>query len=116
MPGMKKTMSEFKAGDLHSGSKHGPEVKSRAQAIAIGLSEERKEGHKVPKEKHHKEEMPSAGNAAAPAVISAPTEPHWQATGTAKTHGFGHGVHLRKGALRMSGHPGAHRIGGGRKK
>jgi hypothetical protein len=40
-------MEEFKAGKLHSGSKAGPEVKSRAQAIAIGLSEERKEGHKV---------------------------------------------------------------------
>src|SRR5277367_6602939 len=52
MPGIKKTMSEWKAGDLHSGSKHGPVVKSQAQAVAIGLSEERKAGHKVAK-KHH---------------------------------------------------------------
>jgi len=37
-----KTMHEFKAGKLHSGSKEGPKVKSRKQAIAIGLSEERK--------------------------------------------------------------------------
>jgi len=36
---MKKVMHEFKAGALHSGSKKGPVVKSRKQAIAIGLSE-----------------------------------------------------------------------------
>jgi hypothetical protein len=45
MPGIRKTMTEFEAGRLHSGSKHGPEVKSRAQATAIGLSEERKMKH-----------------------------------------------------------------------
>lgn len=39
---VKKVMTEFKAGKLHSGSKKGPLVKSRAQAIAIGLSEARK--------------------------------------------------------------------------
>jgi hypothetical protein len=32
-------MKEFKAGSLHSGSKKGPAVKSRKQAIAIALSE-----------------------------------------------------------------------------
>jgi hypothetical protein len=42
MPGMHATMSEFKRGKLHSGSKHGPKVKSRKQAIAIGLSERRR--------------------------------------------------------------------------
>lgn len=42
MPGVAGTMHEFKHGTLHSGSKSGPVVKSRAQAIAIGLSEERK--------------------------------------------------------------------------
>lgn len=47
MPGITGTMHEFKAGSLHSGSKTGPKVKSRKQAIAIGLSEERKLGHKV---------------------------------------------------------------------
>ena len=40
MPGIKGTMHEFKKGTLHSGSKTGPKVKSRAQAIAIGLNEE----------------------------------------------------------------------------
>ena len=34
-----KVMREFKAGDLHSGSKSGPMVKSRKQAIAIAMSE-----------------------------------------------------------------------------
>jgi hypothetical protein len=42
MPGVAETMREFKKKKLHSGSKHGPKVKSRKQAIAIGLSEERK--------------------------------------------------------------------------
>jgi len=37
-----KVMHEFKHGELHSGSKHGPQVKSRKQAIAIALSEQRK--------------------------------------------------------------------------
>lgn len=48
MPGMKQTMDEFKGGKLHSGSQKGPVVKSRAQAIAIGLDEERRAGKKVP--------------------------------------------------------------------
>ena len=34
-----KVMHEFKAGTLHSGSKKGPEVTSRKQAIAIAMSE-----------------------------------------------------------------------------
>ena len=36
---IKKVMGEFKEGTLHSGSKKGPEVTSRKQAIAIALSE-----------------------------------------------------------------------------
>jgi hypothetical protein len=39
---MHKVMGEFQKGKLHSGSKKGPEVTSRKQAIAIGLSEGRK--------------------------------------------------------------------------
>jgi len=34
-----KVMHEFKTGTLHSGSKKGPKVTSRKQAIAIALSE-----------------------------------------------------------------------------
>lgn len=39
-----KVMHEFKVGALHSGSKKGPVVKNRKQAIAIALSEQRKAG------------------------------------------------------------------------
>jgi hypothetical protein len=46
MPGMKNTMEEFKRGLLRSGSKKGPVVTNRKQAIAIGLSEQRKTGGK----------------------------------------------------------------------
>jgi hypothetical protein len=34
-----KVMREYGSGKLHSGSKKGPEVTSRKQAIAIALSE-----------------------------------------------------------------------------
>ena len=37
-----KVMKEFKGGSLHSGSKKGPMVSSRKQAIAIALSEQAK--------------------------------------------------------------------------
>jgi hypothetical protein len=43
-------MKKRKAGTLKSG-RSGKKVKSRKQAIAIGLSEARKEGKKVPKKK-----------------------------------------------------------------
>lgn len=39
-----EVMHEFKHGTLRSGSKKGPRVRSRKQAIAIMLSERRKEG------------------------------------------------------------------------
>ena len=38
---MSKVMGEYKAGELHSGSKSGPVVKDRKQALAIALSEAR---------------------------------------------------------------------------
>jgi hypothetical protein len=44
---VEKTMHERKRGTLRSGS--GKKVTSRKQAIAIGLSEARKEGKKVPR-------------------------------------------------------------------
>ncbi len=46
---MKATMHEFKHGALHSGSKKGPVVKNRKQAIAIGLSEMRQQLAAKPK-------------------------------------------------------------------
>lgn len=49
---VKKVMEEYSEGKLHSGSKKGPLVSSRKQAVAIGLSEARKAGEKVkPKKK-----------------------------------------------------------------
>ena len=44
-----KVMKEHKEGTLKSGS--GKKVKSRKQAVAIALSEARKSGAKIPKEK-----------------------------------------------------------------
>jgi hypothetical protein len=38
---LEKVLHEFKMGELHSGSKTGPIVKSRKQALAIGLAEAR---------------------------------------------------------------------------
>ncbi len=46
---VKKAMHERKEGTLKSGS--GKKVTSKKQAIAIGLSEARKAGGKVPKKK-----------------------------------------------------------------
>lgn len=36
-----EVLHKFKHGSLHSGSKHGPKVKNREQAVAIMLSEKR---------------------------------------------------------------------------
>lgn len=47
-----KVMKEFKDGKLKSGS--GDKVTSRKQAIAIGISEAKEEGLKVPKQKKSK--------------------------------------------------------------
>ena len=52
---VEKVMHEFKEGTLKSGEDgKGGKVKSRKQAIAIGLSEARKVGAKVPKKKEEK--------------------------------------------------------------
>jgi hypothetical protein len=47
---VERAMHERKRGTLKSGGS-GKKVKSRKQAIAIGLSEARREGAKVPKKK-----------------------------------------------------------------
>ncbi len=70
-----QVMHEFKEGDLHSGSKEGPKVTSRDQAVAIAMSES------------------------------------GQARPAPGSHGYGHPAPLRSGALRNSGHAGAHRVG-----
>lgn len=39
-------------------------------------------------------------------------KPHqFQRPAANNAHGYGHGMHVRKGALRFSGHSGAHRVG-----
>jgi Family of unknown function (DUF6496) len=47
---VKRAMHEMKKGTLRSG-RSGKRVKSRKQAIAIGLSEARKAGARIPKKK-----------------------------------------------------------------
>ena len=47
---VEKSVKEMKEGKLKSG-KGGKKVTSKKQAVAIGLSEARKEGAKVPKKK-----------------------------------------------------------------
>lgn len=78
---VEKTMHEFKEGGLHSGSKQGPKVESRDQAIAIALSQAGES------KSHNFQHSPSG------------------------SQGYGHDVTQRSGALRNSGHSGAHRIG-----
>ena len=45
---VRTVMSEYKKGKLHSGSKKGPKVTSRKQAVAIAMSEGRKAARKRP--------------------------------------------------------------------
>ena len=48
---VKRAMHKKKSGTLKSGKGRHPKVKSREQAIAIGLSEARAKGAKVPRKK-----------------------------------------------------------------
>lgn len=50
---VEKEMHKFKRGKLRSG-RSGKKVTSRKQAIAIGLSEARRKGKKVPKKRSRK--------------------------------------------------------------
>ncbi len=44
-------MREFKSGTLRSGSSSGPKVTNPKQAVAIGLSEARRAGARIPKKR-----------------------------------------------------------------
>ena len=60
---IEKAMHEFKTGELKSGKGgKGEKVKSRKQAIAIGLSEAREEGDKVPAKKKRQKANKSRRN------------------------------------------------------
>ena len=43
---IKTVMPQFKEGELHSGSKKGPKVKKKDQALAIAISESKKKKKK----------------------------------------------------------------------
>lgn len=58
---VEKVMHEYKEGSLHSGSKKGPKVKSRKQAVAIALSEARKAGESVKPKKGKRSDCPTCG-------------------------------------------------------
>jgi hypothetical protein len=60
-----KVMGEFKKGDLHSGSKEGPKVKSPKQAMAIALSEAGKSKMPMKKGSGGDVKMPSPAESAA---------------------------------------------------
>ena len=137
---MHTEMKEFKNGTLHSGSKTGPKVKSRAQAIAIGLSEssQSNKGHaKAPKFDHPRNPGPyqddahkrsysavesdlgepgrpvgrSEGVEIGPAIKRDRTPHSFDRPSAKGSHGYGHDVGQRSGALRLSGNKSAHRIG-----
>ena len=61
---VERAMKERKAGTLKSG-RSGRKVRSRKQAIAIGLSEARREGAKVPKKAAKKTKTTSKRKATA---------------------------------------------------
>ena len=48
---VKKVMEEYGKGELHSGSKKGPVVSNKKQAIAIALDQARKKGMRIPPKK-----------------------------------------------------------------
>jgi hypothetical protein len=134
-------MHAFKHGTLHSGSKTGPKVTNRKQAIAIGLSEAglSNRGAKQPHpktnpgsyddsahepgrsysavEKDEGRELEGVKTSVAEHAEIGPDIHRGRIAHTfdrpsAKgSHGFGHGAGQRVGALRMSGHKSAHRIG-----
>lgn len=132
-------MREFKNNELHSGSKEGPKVKNRKQAVAIAMSESNQSKPKYDREAHFKGNpgFPSDPEAKSPPetyqkhesrekeVMGAGYPEHKKAEvnsyktgGTAfkmphapNAHGFGHSGGQKVGCLRMSGHSGAHRIG-----
>lgn len=127
-----EVMHEYKHGELHSGSKKGPKVKSRKQAIAIAMSESNQSKPKgqVDRSAHFKgnpgfPSKPPAGESPAPSaerdhekrekqVMGAGYKQHERAfhnRSHSVSHGFGHSATQRSGHHRLSGHSGAHRIG-----
>ncbi|MCD6012244.1 MAG: hypothetical protein K0Q79_2106 [Flavipsychrobacter sp.] len=80
---VEKTMHERKHGTLKSGS--GKKVTSRKQAIAIGLSEARDEGAKVPQKKSKKSASKKSTNKTASKKSTASRSATKKKTTTKKT-------------------------------
>jgi len=51
---IEKVMHAFSTGELSSGSKKGPKVTNKKQAVAIAINSARKEGAKIPRKKGKK--------------------------------------------------------------
>ncbi len=71
---VKRSMEEMKEGKLKSG-RSGKKVTNPKQAIAIGLSEARKEGAKVPKKSAKKSAPKKAAKKSAPKKIAKKAAP-----------------------------------------
>jgi len=135
---MHTEMKKFKGGTLHSGSKKGPVVKNRKQAIAIALSESGQS--KYDRSSHHKgnpgfdrSEIPHSPPTEAyqkhesreKEVMGAGYQAHESAERASYRGGGGHVVGSGSpatkaytfrgtrgsGPLRLSGHSGAHQLG-----
>lgn len=68
-----KVMGEFAEGKLHSGSKTGPKVTNKKQAIAIGISEAKKAGAKGPMKKNNGGEIVRMTDAERRASLEVPS-------------------------------------------
>lgn len=100
-------MHKFKHGELHSGSKHGPVVKNRKQAIAIAMSESHKSKKGYDRSSHH------AGNPGfnrTEKIQSPPVQRNKGADQMGKDSGYCRAEHMKAGV----GH-GGHESDGGYK-
>lgn len=124
---VKTEMHKFGKGKLHSGSTNGPVVTNPEQAIAISMSESgqskkpKKGGAEQPHPKTNPGEYDTEPHDAGCVTAAMPGkseeqkrggEPHtFRHQNAPGAHGYGHSATQRSGALRNSGHSGAHRIG-----
>lgn len=97
---VEKAMHEMKHGELKSG-RSGKTVKSRKQAIAIGLSEARKAGGKVPSKKG----APKSSSSRTTAKSKSSSNGHSKSSSSSRSHSkgsYGHrgGSHSRAHASR----------------
>jgi hypothetical protein len=134
---VKTVFDEWKHGDLHSGSKKGPIVKSQKQATAIALAESGQSNKHASQPRHprnpgdYDDSAHRRSYAKAESDLGEPGRPKGSAEhveigppikrdrtphsfdrpSAGGSHGYGHGAGQRSGALRLSGDRGAHRIG-----